>query len=290
MPHLLQWITARRKLPAGFNGPRDQRRASLMTLRQIIVPIVDFAFPPRCPSCGEAVLGSADGFDEGLCGSCWATLQLPGQPACRLCQLPLSGDQFTGEILCGACRAQRPVHDGIAAATIYGPVSRELLLALKHAGRFALAGSMGRFMALRFAAAGLNALEKPLVVPVPLHPSRLWKRGYNQSALLGKTFSRQQRWEFRPDVLRRRKRTPSLDGLDRFERRAALEGAIEMTRSDAGAGRDIVLIDDVVTSGATSGACVEALKAAGAKRVVVACYARVAYSEKGECDLDEPPE
>ena len=236
------------------------------------------------------MLGSANGLDEGLCGSCWGTLQLPGQPACCLCQVPLSIDQLTVEGLCGPCRADRPAHDGIAAATIYGPVSRSLLLALKHAGRFALAGSMGRFMALRFAAAGLDPLEQPLVVPVPLHASRLWKRGYNQSALLGKAFARQKGWEFRPDVLRRRKRTPSLDGLNRAERRAVLEGAIQVGRSHLVSGRDVVLIDDVVTSGATSGACVEALKSAGAKRVVIACYARVTYADSAERVLEEPPE
>ncbi|QNE04204.1 ComF family protein [Croceicoccus marinus] len=261
-----------------------------MTLRQAIAPLVDFAFPPRCPSCGEAVLGSASDLDEGLCGECWGKLQLPGQPACRLCQVPLSSDQLTTEGLCGPCRTERPEHDGIAAATIYGPVSRELLLALKHAGRFALAGSMGRFLALRFAAAGLANPENPLVVPVPLHPSRLWKRGYNQSVLLGKSFAARMGWDFQPDVLRRRKRTPSLDGLDRMERRAVLEGAIEPVRRDAVTGRDIVLIDDVVTSGATSGACVEALRSAGARRVIIACYARVALAERHESFAEEPPE
>lgn len=261
-----------------------------MTLRQAIVPIVDFVFPPRCPSCGEAVLGSADGLDEGLCGPCWGTLRLPGQPACSLCQLPLSSDQLTGEDVCAQCRADRPAHDGIAAATIYGPVSRELLLALKHAGRFALAGAMGRFMALRFVAAGLDAPQKPLVAPVPLHSSRLWKRGYNQSALLGKAFARRQGWRFEPDVLRRTKRTPSLDGLSGAERRTVLEGAIVVAHSQAVAGRDIVLIDDVVTSGATSGACVQALKSAGANRVIIACYARVTYAHDAKRELEVPPE
>lgn len=261
-----------------------------MTLRQAIAPLVDFAFPPRCPSCGEAVLGSASDLDEGLCGACWGRLQLPGQPACRLCQLPLSSVQLTAESLCGSCRNERPEHDGIAAATVYGPVSRELLLALKHAGRFALARSMGRFMALRFAAAGLKAPEQPLVVPVPLHSSRLWKRGYNQSVLLGNSFATRMGWEFQPDILRRRRRTPSLDGLDRMERHAALEGAIEAVRKGVAAGREIVLIDDVVTSGATSGACVDALRSAGATRVVIACYARVAVPETYERVGDEPPE
>lgn len=264
-----------------------------MSIRQALAPLVDFAFPPRCPSCGEGVMGSDTRWDEGLCGACWGRLQLPGQPSCQSCQIPLASDELTAERICRFCALDAPLHDGIAAATIYGPVSREILLALKHAGRFALAGPMGRFMALRFAAAGLGKLADPLVMPVPLHPTRLWKRGYNQSALLGKAFARQQGWAFTPDALRRIRRTPSLDGLDRQERRDALSGAIRTRDAVTAsiAGRDVVLVDDVMTSGATSGACVAALKQAGARRVVIACYARVApAAEPKLAFIDDDPE
>ena len=264
-----------------------------MILRQALTPIVDFAFPPRCPCCGGEVIGSMSDFDERLCGTCWPKLGLPGQPACRLCQIPLASDESTPEQLCSRCALQAPLHDGIAAASIYGAVSRELLLALKHGGKFAQAGPMGRFMALRFSAAAIAEPVDPLVIPVPLHFTRMWKRGYNQSALLAKAFAAQKRWDLAPDALRRIRKTPSLDGLGSAERREALEGAIIVSpkaRFDI-EGRDIVLVDDVVTSGATTDACVAALKNAGAARVVIACYARVPLERMAvtlEADHESP--
>ena len=232
-----------------------------MNLRRTLAPIVDFAFPPRCPCCGEEVIEGMGDFDERLCATCWPKLLLPGQPACSLCRMPLASDESTPELICGRCASQAPLHGGIAAATIYGPVSRELLLALKHGGKFAHAGPMGRFMAMRFAASGVVAPQDPLVVPVPLHFTRLWKRGYNQSGLLAKSFARQMKWEFIPDALRRIRKTPSLDGLGSAERREVVDGAIIVARETFASisGRDLVLIDDVVTSGATTDACVRSL-------------------------------
>ncbi len=166
------------------------------------------------------------------------------------------------------------MHNGIVAATVYGDVSRQMVLDLKHAGRIALAGPMGRTLAARLSG---RVEGEPLVIPVPLHRGRLWKRGYNQSALLGRSLARARGWQFVPDGLTRRKATPSLGGLDPKERKDALKGAIAMAASKASlvSGRDIVLVDDVLTSGATSDACVRTLKKAGARRVVIACYARV---------------
>lgn len=147
---------------------------------------------------------------------------------------------------------------------------------------------MGRFLALRFAAAGIEGLVDPLVIPVPLHFSRLWKRGYNQSVILAKAFAVEKGWEFAPDALRRIRRTPSLDGLGRTERRACLDGAIVVSaKARAGiAKRPVVLVDDVVTSGATTDACIAALKAVGASRVVIGCFARVVNDDEPET---EPP-
>lgn len=257
-----------------------------MSLSQALASLSEFAFPLRCPSCGDAVMGGAHAGDAALCGPCWGRLRLPAQPACTACQQPLTSGTLTEQRLCDACASEGPGHDGIAAATIYGPVSRDMVLALKHAGRFALAGPMGRFMATRFAASGVASPVDPLVMPVPLHPTRLWKRGYNQSALLGKSFAERKRWDFIPDGLCRVKRTPSLDGLGREDRRLALLGAIGVNAraADRWVGREVVLIDDVVTSGATVSACVDALKSAGAGRVIVVCFARAV--SHGRHDVD----
>lgn len=248
-----------------------------MSLRQTFAPIVDFVFPPRCPACGEAIAADAQG-DDALCADCWSRLRLPGEPSCATCQHPFGADHLGADAQCGRCLAQPPLHDGIVAATIYGEVSRDLVLALKHGGRIALARTMGRSLAARLGdRAGGTMQDSPLVVPVPLHRGRLWHRGYNQSALIARSLARARGWEVMPDLLRRVRATPTLGGLDPRQRREALAGAIVVRKGMHASlrGRAVVLVDDVLTSGATSDACVRALRGAGASRVVVACYARV---------------
>lgn len=244
-----------------------------MSLRQTFAPIVDFVFPPRCPACGEAIIADAQG-DDALCAACWTRLRLPGEPSCATCQHPFGADHFGAEAQCARCLAQPPVHDGIVAATIYGDVSRDLVLALKHGGRIALARAMGRSLAARI---GDRAGASPIVVPVPLHRGRLWRRGYNQSALIAGSLARAREWRVMPDLLRRVRATPTLGGLNPQQRRETLAGAMVVRKGMEPVLRDttVVLVDDVLTSGATSDACVGALRRAGAARIVVACYARV---------------
>ena len=189
---------------------------------------------------------------------------------CETCGIPL---ESTAAEQCAPCLAQPPRHDGIAAGTLYNDASRKLVLAFKHGRRIALAPMLARIVAPR-----LPQLEREwLVIPVPLHPWRLWRRGFNQSALLAREMARLRDKELLVDALVRRKPTPVLGGLGRAARARALSGAIAVNprRSARLKGARIVLVDDVMTSGATSDACVGALKRAGAERVVVACFARV---------------
>jgi ComF family protein len=233
-----------------------------------LAPVVDLVYPPRCPLCGDAI-----GAQTGLCDTCWATLDIPGAPACTACQRPLGGFAVDENATCAPCMAMPPRHDGIAAGTIYGPASRKLVLAFKHGRRIALAPMLARLIAAR-----LPVLEGDwLVAPVPLHRWRLWSRGYNQAALLAKELARMTGQELVVDLLRRTKRTPSLGGLGRKARARALAGAIAVSPSIRARvkGARILLVDDVLTSGATSEACVRALKKAGAETVVIACFARV---------------
>ncbi|WP_234024834.1 ComF family protein [Tsuneonella amylolytica] len=233
-----------------------------------LAPVVDLVYPPRCPLCGDAIDAQS-----GLCSTCWAMLDIPGEPACAACQRPLSGFAVDENAMCAPCMATMPRHDGIAAGTIYGPASRKLVLAFKHGRRIALAPMLARLIAAR-----LPVLEGAwLVAPVPLHRWRLWSRGYNQAALLAKELARTTGQELAVDLLRRTKRTPSLGGLGRKARARALSGAIALSSSGRArvAGARILLVDDVLTSGATSEACVRALKKAGAQKVVIACFARV---------------
>lgn len=223
----------------GF-GLEMTRRAVADTLR----PVADFIYPPRCPACGAGI-----GAQTGLCLDCWNALETPGEE----------------------CRG-RTAHEIIAAAR-YCDLSRKLILAFKHGGRIALAPMLARLIA--------TSLGEPqperLIVPVPLHPFRLWRRGYNQSALLARELARLGHGRLLIDGLQRTKSTPSLDRRSGSERAALLVGAIRPHPRRAGQlhEADILLVDDVLTSGATSGACVAALKQAGARKVTVACFARV---------------
>ena len=237
------------------------------TLAQTLAPVVDLIFPPRCPLCGEGLSAQV-----GLCAACWGELVIPGEPACALCQRPL-GDSVAAGSVCAPCLAQAPRHDGIAAGTLYNAASRRLVLAFKHGQRIALAPMMARLMTAKL------AFVDPgwLIVPVPLHRWRLWRRGFNQAALLSREIARARGAALAVDMLERRKATPTLGGLGRKARGRALSGAITLNRKRAGQlrGAKVVLVDDVLTSGATSEACVAVLKRAGAERVVVACFARV---------------
>jgi ComF family protein len=237
-----------------------------MALVQRLAPVIDLVFPPRCPLCGEGLSAQV-----GLCVACWNTLAIPGHPACALCQRPFD-DGISDGLTCAPCLQLPPKHDGIAAGTLYNESSRRLVLAFKHGGRIALAPMMGRLIAAK-----LEADSGWIVVPVPLHRWRLWKRGYNQAALLAREIAKLSGAALEVDLLQRRKPTPSLGGLGRKARVRALSGSIAINprRHERLSGAKIVLVDDVLTSGATSDACVAALKRAGADKVVVACFARV---------------
>jgi len=237
------------------------------TLSRSLAPLVDFVYPPRCPLCGEAIAAQT-----GLCAACWNELAIPGEPSCARCQRPF-GDGIAHGAVCAPCMAAPPKHDGIAAGTLYNDASRRLVLAFKHGRRIALAPMLARLIAAR-----LPAMEGEwLVVPVPLHRWRLWKRGFNQAVLLAEELARRTGKELLVDGLVRRKPTPVLGGLGRKARARAIQGAIAINpqRRDKFKGANVLLVDDVLTSGATSEACVSVLKRAGAERVVITCFARV---------------
>ncbi|MBS0254712.1 MAG: ComF family protein [Proteobacteria bacterium] len=254
-----------------------------MALARALAPLIDLVFPPRCPLCGGALAGHG-----GLCAGCWGELAIPGQPACASCQRPFPGGTAEG-LVCAPCLAHPPRHAGIAAATIYNAASRRLILSFKHGKRIAMAPLLGRLIAARLKSSGLHVDQHWLVVPVPLHRWRLWSRGFNQAALLAREVARHSGAQLLVDGLERHRRTPLLGDLGREARARVLAGAIRVhPRRAAGLkGASVLLVDDVLTSGATSDACIRALRRAGARQVAIACFARVL--DEAEAHAQRPP-
>ena len=231
----------------------------------LLARIGDLALPPRCPGCG-ATVAAADRF----CRDCWRTLRFIGPPWCAACFHPFDHDSG-GEQRCDACLTDPPPHRGVAAAVAYGAVPRAVALQLKYGGRTGHASVAARLMRR------LLPDDADLLVPVPLHRWRLWRRGYNQAGLIAHALSRAAGVPVDTGVLRRTRATAGLRGLSGAARRRAVEGAFAV---DPGAatrlrGAHVVLVDDVYTSGATANACTEALLAAGAAGVTVLAWARV---------------
>ncbi len=224
--------------------------------------------PPRCLACGAQVA-----VPGALCPECWGGLAFLAAPCCDACGYPFEYDAGEGA-LCGACAARPPAWRRARAALAYDDASRGLILALKHGDRTDSAPALGAWMA----SSGRALLaEADLVAPVPLHRLRLLARRYNQSALLAQAIARRTGVACVPDLLVRRRRTPSQGGLSASARVRNVRGAFAVAprHADAVAGRRIVLVDDVLTTGATAESCARTLMRAGADTVDVLTLARV---------------
>lgn len=227
-------------------------------------------YPPQCLGCGAAVAE-----EGGLCGPCWREAAFITGAACHRCGVPLPGDGAgaAAGLVCDDCAVIARPWDKAAAALVYAGTGRTLALALKHGDRPDLAPPLGRWLA---AAAAPLVAPCMVVVPVPVHPRRLLKRRYNQAALLAAQVARAHGLTHRPAALRRLRHTPMQDHrgvADRFENQ---RGAIAVAPAEAArlAGRPVLLVDDVMASGATAAAAAEALAQAGAGPVSVAVLAR----------------
>jgi ComF family protein len=235
---------------------------------------LDFALPPRCPACGTIVPEP-----HLFCLPCWQSLSFLGDPCCARCGLPFEFPSDE-EAECGRCLAEPPPFERLRAAVAYGDTARKVALKLKYSGRPGVAATLAHFMARQLPLCREGAGEAVLV-PVPLHRWRVWKRGYNQAALIAAALSRRSGIPAELDLLRRTRATPPLRGLGRRERALAVRGAFAVAKEDRPhlKGRHVILVDDVFTSGATAGACARTLRRAGARSVAVLTWARVVRVE-----------
>src|ERR1700719_2018611 len=233
---------------------------------------LDIALPTLCVACREPVSG------EGVCASCWAKLSFIAPPYCPRLGIPFVYDPGP-DLLSMEAIANPPAYQRARAAVRYDDVARTLVHALKYQDRTDLAPAMGRWMAR----AGHELLDgADVLVPVPLHWRRAWSRRYNQSGALARIIEWQTGVKVASDALRRIRPTQQQIGLSKPQRASNVQGAFKVStlRQSEIAGRRVILIDDVLTSGATVDACARALLRAKAASVDVLVFARVVDTHK----------
>ena len=243
-------------------------------LYRIGTTLADLIWPPRSLLSDARVdcLGTME-------ADLWRALDFLYGPGCMRCGFPIP--EATGpDLLCPVCIAQPPLYHRARAALAYDDLSKPLVLNLKHGGR---KDGLRAFASWMFEAAPFVA-EADQILAVPLHWSRLWQRGYNQAAWLAQALAHRTNRPYNPLLLQRKRATPSQNGLSASGRKRNVMGAFKIAQPLAG--QSFVLVDDVMTTGATLQACTAALLRAGALRVDCVALARVVRPTK----LDVPTE
>jgi ComF family protein len=233
--------------------------------------LVNAVLPPRCLKCGTLVTAPGS-----LCAACWSGLDFLSSSCCACCGYPFDVEAKAGA-LCARCLANHPPFQRSRAAFAYDDGSRDMILAFKHADRMELAKPFARWMAQ----AGRELLaETELIVPVPLHWQRLLFRRYNQAALLATALGRLSDKPVLPDLLQRRRATAKQGHLSRLGRARNVKGAFTLRPAARNlvAGKRVLLIDDVITTGATIDGCCQVLIRAGAAQVDVLALAQVIHA------------
>lgn len=237
----------------------------VIRLQRIGRAVVDGVLPPRCLSCGEIV-----DEPEALCSRCWGGITFFAPPWCMVCGLPFP-HPMGDDAVCGDCARGRRAWDRARSVLRYDKNSRRLVLALKHGDHTHMASAFGRWM---HRAGGEVLAGVDLLVPVPLHWTRLFQRRYNQAALLAQAVHSAGGPRVAADWLVRRRRTPSQGHLGPAARERNVRGGFVMRAGRDLAGKRVVIVDDVMTTGATADECARVLRRAGAVFVGVLTLAR----------------
>ncbi len=232
--------------------------------------MLDLLLPPQCAACDRPVHSQGQ-----LCAGCFGAVTFVAEPFCARCGVPFASDGQAGfDRVCQACRQAPPGFRQAHAALVYDKGARRLILPFKHGDRAELAAVLAPHMIRN----GRNLLERAdVLVPIPLHRRRLFLRRYNQAAVLARAVAATTGHRVVLDGLRRTRATPALGHLGMAERAATVAGvfAVRLRRMPAIRGRTVLLIDDVMTSGATVNEAARVLLAAGAAAVDVLVAARV---------------
>lgn len=238
-----------------------------MALPKLGTPL-DLAFPPQCVGCETLTDGSFS-----LCPDCWRDTPFIGGVVCDQCGAPQLGASDTEPVTCDDClKTPRPWDHG-RAAMLYKDKARRLTLAFKYGDRTDIARAAAKWLAR---AARPLLTERTLIAPVPLHWSRLFARRYNQAALLSAALAKETGHDHCPDVFIRPRRTATTKGAGIDERHTTLTGSIEENPRREGmmTDRDVLIVDDVMTTGATFAAAATAARRVGARQISVLALAR----------------
>lgn len=231
--------------------------------------LLDLFFPPLCISCDGRITEP-----YALCESCWSRIAFIEAPFCERCGIPFEIDPGEG-VVCAGCYASPNQFRRARSVFHYDEASRPLILSFKHGDRLERAPALAHWLRR----AGQAPLpEADMIVPVPLHRRRLWRRRYNQAAILARILAGASYGLYAPDILERVRATPSQGAMPSAKaRRRNVLGAfrVPQPKHKAVKGKHVLFVDDVYTTGATLNACSRALKRAGAKHVDALTLARV---------------
>lgn len=236
--------------------------------KQIFAKFLDVLLPPLCPICKRKILTS-----NALCADCYQKIHFISKPYCSVCGRPFYIKTF-GENLCGECLKKKPVYHRARSSFLYDMFSKQLILSFKHADRLEHLPLLTHLLNQ----AGKELLpETDIIMPVPLHRLRLMKRKYNQSALLAQRLAHLHHKCYMPDNLIRIRNTKSQGHLKAVERHKNMRKAFAVKKPHLIEGKNILLIDDVLTTGATVSECAKVLLRNGAKTVNILTLARTKH-------------